>query len=130
MNRFISEYRDYLAAVVQEVKDRKAGYIRTIEEHILLRRGTAAGGPLFLFTCLPDDIPDEIADHPEVKELTILAMDIVGLANVGQLEVSSLPLISNFAGSAVFQPRTIYWSNTQCRHFRSARKKPWSTRCH
>ena len=99
--RFLSEYRDYLAAVIQEVKDRKAGYIRTIEEHILLRRGTVGGGPVFVFTCLPDDIPDEIVDHPKVKELTILALDILGLANVRQLKVVfSLSLISKFAGSA------------------------------
>lgn len=81
--RFIESYEVYMRAMVEEAGDRGKLSIRhSIEEYLELRRYTGAIKPSFDLLLLPLEIPDSLLLDPKVKELEIIAIDMIAVANV------------------------------------------------
>jgi hypothetical protein len=84
--RFLKSYEGYLRAMVKEAKDRETRAIRTtVEEYLALRRYTGAIIPSFDMILLPLDIPDSVLADPRIKELEMMAIEMVAVANVSAL---------------------------------------------
>lgn len=74
----------YAKAVVQRAADRRLKHIRSVEEYFEVRRDTIGAKPSFALIELDMNLPDETVKHPVVEELTILAIDMIILDNVGR----------------------------------------------
>ena len=72
----------YINAVCLEAEDRELGVIRSIEDYLVLRRGSAGPKPCFDMFLLTHDVPEEVMSHPHIKRLTDGGMDLVALGNV------------------------------------------------
>jgi hypothetical protein len=70
--------------MVQRVADRRLKYIRSVEEYFEVRRETIGVKLSFALIELDMNLPDEVAKHPVVEELAILAIDMIILDNVGR----------------------------------------------
>ncbi|KAF5346639.1 hypothetical protein D9758_013207 [Tetrapyrgos nigripes] len=79
--RFIRNFDEYTDAVRQQAVEREAGYHRNLQDYYALRRGTIGVRPSFDYFLLPDDIPDEALEHPQIEKLAIDAIDMTILAN-------------------------------------------------
>ncbi|KAF5335276.1 hypothetical protein D9758_016241 [Tetrapyrgos nigripes] len=79
--RFIRNFDEYTDAVRQQAVEREAGYHRNLQEYYALRRGTIGVRPSFDYFLLPDDIPDEALEHPQIEKLAIASIDMTILAN-------------------------------------------------
>ena len=73
---------DYVHSVVQEAKDRNAGYIRDIDSFIELRRRTVGATVTAVLHFLFTEIPNEVLDHPTMQRLVELIVDIMMYDNV------------------------------------------------
>jgi hypothetical protein len=74
--------------VVQEARDRNAGYIRDIEGFLDLRRRTVAGFVVAAGNYLFKELSDELLDHPVMRRLEELVTDFVIHENVRSLLTS------------------------------------------
>ncbi len=74
-------FQSYTDAVVQQAADRDVHRIRDIEGYFEIRRETIGVKPSFIMTGLHLSLPDMVMDDPVIKELTILAIDMVYIAN-------------------------------------------------
>ncbi|KAL0945662.1 hypothetical protein HGRIS_014814 [Hohenbuehelia grisea] len=79
--RFVRDTQVYTDAVCQRSLDRDAGYVRSIDEYMAVRRGTIGFRPSLFYILLEDDLPDEIVEHPVIKKLIDLATDMMIIAN-------------------------------------------------
>jgi len=71
--------------MVEEAEDRSIRSVRrSIEDYLNLRRYTGAIKPSFDLILLPLEIPKEILESEVVKELEIIAIDMVAVANVSR----------------------------------------------
>jgi hypothetical protein len=66
------------------VRGREGMYIRTVQEYFEIRRDTIGVKPSFALIELDMNLPDEAVQHPVVGELTLLAIDMIILDNVGR----------------------------------------------
>ena len=83
VRRFIPSYEAYVNAMVQEATERETRSIRpSIEEYLELRRSTGAIKPSFDLMLLPLDLPEEVSESAEVRELEVIAIDLIAVANV------------------------------------------------
>jgi hypothetical protein len=69
--------------VVQQAVDRGHKHIRSVDEYFEVRRDTIGTRPAFALLELDMNLPDEAVQHPVVEEMTVLATDMIILANVG-----------------------------------------------
>lgn len=70
-------------AMVQEAEERDTLSIRTsLEDYLKLRRRTGAIKPSFDLILLPLEIPRIYLESPLVKQLEIIAIDLIAVANV------------------------------------------------
>ena len=79
---FIDSFVEYLDAVVQQARDRDDKSIRTIESYFTIRRGDVGTRPCYALLELSLNIPDEVINHPVIRELSDCASDLVALNNV------------------------------------------------
>ncbi|KAF8912642.1 terpenoid synthase [Mucidula mucida] len=79
--RFVDMFQSYTDAVVQQAADRDVHRIRDIEGYFEIRRETIGVKPSFIMAGLHLSLPDMVMDDPVIKELTILAIDMVYIAN-------------------------------------------------
>ena len=79
---FMSTFETYVDAVIQEAADRSKGHIRDIESYLEYRRHTAGSYPTFSLLYLDVDISLEVLEHPALKQLTLLAGDMIVILNV------------------------------------------------
>ncbi|KAJ3561920.1 hypothetical protein NP233_g9901 [Leucocoprinus birnbaumii] len=80
--RFIASYEDYVRAMIQEADDRQQKRVRkSMADYLALRRYTGAIKPSFDLLLLPSEISDEVLDMPVVKELEMIAIEMVAVAN-------------------------------------------------
>jgi len=77
LTRALPLWEKYVHATIQEAKDRNPGYIRDIDSFMELRRHTAGGAICAALNFLFTDIPDEILDHPTMRRLTELFVDVL-----------------------------------------------------
>jgi hypothetical protein len=71
---------------VEEATDRDKRSIRTsIEDYLSLRCRTGAVRPPLNLLLLPLEISDNVLQNPKVKELEVLALDMIAITNVSAL---------------------------------------------
>ncbi|KAG7441671.1 terpenoid synthase [Guyanagaster necrorhizus] len=78
---FIEGFGNYVAAVVQEAKDRHHHHIRNVEDYFDIRRQTVGAYPSYALLELGYDLPDEVFNHPIVVALRRLGVDMIILDN-------------------------------------------------
>ncbi|PPQ77846.1 hypothetical protein CVT25_015339 [Psilocybe cyanescens] len=80
--RFVKSYDAYVNAVVQEAMERRERQVRpSLEEYLTLRRSTGAIKPSLDLIMLPLEISDEYLELDSVKELELIAIDLIAIAN-------------------------------------------------
>jgi len=80
--RFVKGYAQYLKATAEEARDRENRAIKlSVDEYLKLRRDTSAVKPSLDMILLPLDIPDHILDDPKMRNLEIIANDLISVAN-------------------------------------------------
>ena len=72
-----------MASVVEQAKDREGNRVRTIEEYMAVRRLTIGAEPSFTLAALGLSLPQDIYEHPLVKELEMDVIDMIIYDNVG-----------------------------------------------
>ncbi|KAF9465679.1 terpenoid synthase [Collybia nuda] len=82
VRRFVKSYEDYVRAMTQEAQDRQHKSVRkSMAEYLDLRRYTGAIKPSFDCLLLPLEISDALLDSPAVKELEMIAIELIAVAN-------------------------------------------------
>ena len=71
-----------MASVVEQAKDREGDRVRTIEEYMVVRRLTIGTEPSYALAELRLSLPQEVYDHPLVKELRTDITDMIIYDNV------------------------------------------------
>lgn len=80
--RFLETWIDYVESVAQQAEHRSESRILDLESYFLLRRHTS-GAPSTIALCEMDmDIPDYIREHPILRLLETLAVDLIVIGNV------------------------------------------------
>ena len=72
----------YAQAVLQKAADHRDKHIRSVQEYFVVRREAIGARPAFVLIELDMNLPDEAVHHPVIKEMTILAIDMIILDNV------------------------------------------------
>ena len=81
--RFVKVGGAYAQAVVKKAADQRGKHVRTVQDYLEVRRDTIGARPAFVLIELNMNLPDEAVHHPVVEEMTILAIDMMILDNVG-----------------------------------------------
>ncbi|VDB91864.1 unnamed protein product [Peniophora sp. CBMAI 1063] len=79
--RFLDYSAHYTQAVVQEAEDRHQNVVRPVDEYLVVRRETSGVKVCFAIIELDLDLPQEVLDHPVIKEMEVLVADMVLLFN-------------------------------------------------
>ncbi|GJE99460.1 terpene synthase [Phanerochaete sordida] len=79
--RFVDEWQMYVDSVVEQARDRDYTRLRSVEEHLALRRFTIGSRPSFAILELGLDIPQEVFDTPVLVDLRDTITDILSLDN-------------------------------------------------
>ena len=87
MERFISDFNDYVKSIILEAEDRVAGHQRTVNEYLILRRGTCGAKPSFSFFALGLNIPNAVFENPLMISLIENATDLNAITNVSHLTI-------------------------------------------
>lgn len=81
--RFITNYEAYINSIVQEAMERRDHQLRlSFEEYLVLGRVTGAIRPALDLIMLPLEISEEYLELRSVKELEMIAIDLIAIANV------------------------------------------------
>lgn len=75
-------WEEYLHGTAQQAEDRGTAYIRDIASYLEVRRQTIGARPSFNILEMDMDLPDEVIEHPTIKEMELLAIDLTIIANV------------------------------------------------
>ncbi|KAI0784430.1 terpenoid synthase [Abortiporus biennis] len=79
--RFIDAFQLYTDSVVQQAVDRNAHHIRDIKSYFEVRRDTIGAKPSFAIIEVNLNLPNKVMDHPVIKELTNLCIDMICIGN-------------------------------------------------
>ncbi|KAK3936289.1 isoprenoid synthase domain-containing protein [Diplogelasinospora grovesii] len=79
--RFLAAWEEYLEGVVHQAELRSKSSIPALQSYFLLRRATIGTGPSFILAEIDMDIPDEVREHPAIRELETLVTDLVSIVN-------------------------------------------------
>ncbi|KAJ7598925.1 isoprenoid synthase domain-containing protein [Mycena floridula] len=81
--RFIETFDFFFQSVTEQANDRAAGVIPDLESYIALRRDTSGCKTSFVLIEYANnlDIPDEVMDHPIIRNLGEAANDLVTWSN-------------------------------------------------
>ena len=86
IERFISDFDDYLKSVVVETEDRVTGNLRTVDDYVILRRDTCGAKPTFSCLGLGLQIPNEVFENPFIICLLDNAADFIFISNVSYFD--------------------------------------------
>ena len=86
IERFISDFDDYLKSVVVETEDRVTGNLRTVNDYVILRRDTCGAKPTFSCLGLGLQIPNEVFENPLIICLLENAADFIFISNVSYFD--------------------------------------------
>lgn len=75
---------DYVGSVVQQAEHRSESRILDLEDFLVVRRHTSGAPSTIAFYEMNSDIPDDIREHPILRELETLAVDLIVIANVSR----------------------------------------------
>ena len=104
--RFLGTWLDYVKSVAQQAENRSVSHIMDLETYFPLRRNTSGAPSTIALYELDMNIPDIVREHPTIRELETLAVDLIVIANVrlSPFPFSGLLLLTVFpAGLAVIQ---------------------------
>ncbi|KAK4074993.1 uncharacterized protein Triagg1_4657 [Trichoderma aggressivum f. europaeum] len=79
--RFGATWIDYVHSVVQQAQFRSESRILDLEDFLTIRRNTSGAPSTIAFYEMNSDIPDDIREHPVIRELEVLAVDLIVIAN-------------------------------------------------
>ncbi|KAF4625249.1 hypothetical protein G7Y89_g12922 [Cudoniella acicularis] len=79
--RFLETWEEYLQGTAQQAEDRCRSHIRDIASYMEVRRQTIGARPSFNILEMDMDLPDEVIEHPIIRELELLAIDLTIIAN-------------------------------------------------
>ncbi|KAF9067337.1 terpenoid synthase [Rhodocollybia butyracea] len=79
--RFIETYQLYVNSVVQQAIDRTDNHIRDANSYFQVRRDTIGAKPAFTLLEFTMDIPDEVMEHPMIREFIIGCVDMLIIGN-------------------------------------------------
>lgn len=80
--RFITDFEEYLEAVVVQAADRDVSELRSIESYIAIRRNTIGAKPSFTIMEQGMHIPDEVFEDKVFESLRMSTIDMLCLGNV------------------------------------------------
>jgi Delta6-protoilludene synthase len=72
----------YAESVAQQAEDRSKACIHDLETYFPLRRHTSGAPSTIALYEMDMDIPDEIREHPILREMETIAVDLIVIANV------------------------------------------------
>ena len=75
----------YINGVIAETDQRSHSDVPNIDDYISMRRNTSGVKPCFVLLEMGLEIPDDMIHHPAIEELSILAIDMIALANVSSI---------------------------------------------
>lgn len=80
-HRFAETMRSYTTGALRHVQDASSNHVPTLEEIILVRRESAGVSPLYALVEYAHDlnVPDEVFDDPDIRELEVLGIDMVSM---------------------------------------------------
>ncbi|KAK5998053.1 Delta(6)-protoilludene synthase [Cladobotryum mycophilum] len=81
MRRFVENFNDFLDGLCSEANDRGRAHTRDLQTYMALRRCTIGSQPCFDFLLILSDLPDTTLNNGLIKELEMLATDMVILSN-------------------------------------------------
>ncbi|KAL7791176.1 isoprenoid synthase domain-containing protein [Trichoderma afarasin] len=79
--RFGATWIQYVHSVVQQAQFRSESRILDLEDFLAVRRHTSGAPSTIAFYEMNSDIPDDIREHPVIRELEVLAVDLIVIAN-------------------------------------------------
>ncbi|KAI0023873.1 terpenoid synthase [Xylariomycetidae sp. FL0641] len=79
--RFLKTWDRYLIGTAEQAEDRSASHIRDIQSYLDVRRRTIGALPSLNMLEMDKDIPDEVFEHPLIRELHALSIDLTIFAN-------------------------------------------------
>ena len=79
---FVETFVQYLGSVVEQAKNRVNDSVKTLEEFFHDRRLNSATASSYTPLELHLNLPDEAFYHPVIKEMELLAIDMIGIDNV------------------------------------------------
>lgn len=82
VQRFLSNFDDYVFSVAQEAEDRSKNHLRNVEEYLALRRHTCAASVVFSLIEFGLDLPIYVLEDPIISSLTRTAVDLILVVNV------------------------------------------------
>lgn len=68
-------------SVVQQSSDREHGCQRNIDDYLAIRRYTIGAEPSFVVNAMNMDLPDHVVEHPTLRRLELLAIDMIVMGN-------------------------------------------------
>ena len=80
---FIERFVQYLESLVEQAKNRVNDSVNTLEEYFRNRRLNSGTAPSCVPVELHLNLPDEAFYHPAIKEMELLAIDMICIDNVG-----------------------------------------------
>jgi Delta6-protoilludene synthase len=114
MERFISDFDVYMKSVILEAEDRVAGHQRTVNDYMVLRRGTIGAKLTFSLFGIGLNIPDAVFDNPVMISLIENAIDLNAISNVSHLIVSLVEVNAtshlHFEGYAFISAGAFTWA--------------------
>lgn len=78
--RFIEYFTTYVMSVVDEAADRDGDVYRSVKDYFDIRRETVGFYPLYAF--MLQELPDEVANHPAMVEMSLCVTDMLIIDNV------------------------------------------------
>lgn len=79
---FLKVWEDYMKGTAQQAEDRDKAHVRDIQSYFQLRRQTSGILPSFAMLEMDKELPDCVLEHPVIKELQLIAMDLIIISNV------------------------------------------------
>jgi len=101
--RLIATFDDTVKALVQQAVDRSKLRIRDVQSYMDLRRDTVGVKPSFALLEQGLDIPDEVMEHPTIKDMTTASIEIIFLTNVSDFSVDIKSMIKCMTGHRILQ---------------------------
>jgi len=80
--RFLRTWLDYVESVARQAENRSQSQILDLETYFPLRRNTSGAPSTIALYEVDMSIPDHVRDHPAIRELETLAVDLIVIANV------------------------------------------------
>ncbi|KAI1428000.1 isoprenoid synthase domain-containing protein [Xylaria sp. FL1777] len=80
-SRFLATWEAYVNSVAEQAELRSQAHIPDLATYFPVRRNTSGAPSTIVFGEMDLDIPDDIREHPSIREMKTLAVDLIVIAN-------------------------------------------------